>query len=492
MRPVLTPAEMAEADRRAIAAGAAEATLVERAGRAVAWTVRRILGGTYGRRAVVVAGKGNNGADGRVAARVLRGWGVRVDELSLEAGVDAGALSRALGRADVFVDAMFGTGFRGMLEGDAATVADAIDEARWQRGAALRVVAVDIPSGVDGGTGAVHGLAVRADATVCFAALKPGHLFEPGRSHAGRIEVVDIGIDVDELGAAAVLAPADVFVPTRAPSDHKWTSSVMVVAGSLGMLGAASLVSRAAARCGAGMVVCGVPGREAAARVSGSEVVTRALPATPEGALDEEAARLVLRDLSRFDALAVGPGLGRDDRTRTAVARLVAESSCPVVIDADALHALAIDPAPLRVRHAAGLPPAVLTPHAGEFERLAGRPVGDDRVDAARQLARELRCVVLLKGPGTVIADPGGSVIINTTDVPALASAGTGDVLTGMLGGLLAASCEPWMAAASAAYLHGLAARLAGTRDALVAGDLVDALPRTLTVLTADEPDQEA
>jgi NAD(P)H-hydrate epimerase len=305
-------------------------------------------------------------------------------------------------------------------------------------------------------------------------------LFEPGRSAAGAVRLVDIGIEPVSGGPTLVVLDAtDVVLPVRVRDAHKWSAGLMVVAGSPGMLGAALLVSHAAARCGAGMVVSGLPA-DAARRVAGSEVVTRALPATPEGLLDEDAARLVLRDLGRFRALALGPGLGRDDRTQAAVRRLVAEAPVPVVVDADALHALGGDAAALRVRRTAGLPPAVLTPHAGEYVRLAGEAVGDDRVDAARRLAARLHAVVLLKGPGTVVASPEGHACVNTTDSELLATAGTGDVLTGMIGGLLAQGVDAFEAAASAAWLHGRAAQLAGTGDALVAGDLVDALPRTL------------
>jgi NAD(P)H-hydrate epimerase len=209
----------------------------------------------------------------------------------------------------------------------------------------------------------------------------------------------------------------------------------------------------------------------------------RALPDTPEGSLDVDAARVVLKELDRYTALAVGPGLGRDDRSQTAARRLIAEAACKVVVDADGLNALATDPAPLRVRHAAGLARAVLTPHAAEFERLAGRPVGADRIDAARGLARETEAVVVLKGPGTVIAAPNGRVVVNTTDSSALATAGTGDVLTGIIGGLLANGAKPFEAAATGCYLQGRAARAAGTAPSLIATDLISALPPTLAGL---------
>jgi ADP-dependent NAD(P)H-hydrate dehydratase / NAD(P)H-hydrate epimerase len=474
VQPVLTPAEMGDADRRAIASGTSEAALIERAGHAVAWHVRRALGGVYGRRAVVVCGKGNNGADGRVAARVLRGWGVGVDEFQLADGIDLDALSRALERDPLVVDAMYGTGFRGKLEGDAEQVADRIFPF-------CDVVAVDIPSGVDGLTGATAGAHVSADSTVCFAALKPGLLFEPGRSLAGRVEVVDIGIPVES--DVHVLSWVDIPVPRRAEDDHKWSSGLFVVGGSTGMIGAPMMTSHAAARCGAGMVVCGLPGPATAARASGTEVVTRALPATEHDALDETAADAVLDGIDRFRALAIGPGLGRDAATRRAVQRIVSEAPCRIVVDADALVALGEDRGPLERRRANGHPAPVLTPHAGEYERLAGRPVGDDRLAAARALAHDTGAVVLLKGPGTVIAGPDGDAVVNTTGGAMLATAGTGDVLTGVIGGLLAHHCEPFRAAAAGAWLHGTAAEQAGTGDGLVASDLIAALPRTLWLL---------
>ncbi len=201
MRPVLTPAEMGEADRRTIAAGTPVDVLMERAGRAVAWTVRREIGGTYGRRAVVVCGKGNNGGDGLVAARALREWGVRVDVFTLDGGVDRQLCERALLRADAFVDAMFGTGFRGALDGDAAWVATAADAVLGPR------VAVDIPSGVNGQTGAVDGEAVHTSHTVTFSALKPGLVFQPGAGHAGEVEVADIGIDLGDPPRVRPRAP---------------------------------------------------------------------------------------------------------------------------------------------------------------------------------------------------------------------------------------------------------------------------------------------
>ncbi|MBM3660705.1 MAG: bifunctional ADP-dependent NAD(P)H-hydrate dehydratase/NAD(P)H-hydrate epimerase, partial [Actinobacteria bacterium] len=310
MQPVLTPEEMGAADRRAIAAGTPVEVLMDRAGKAVAWSIRRRLGRSAGLRVVIACGTGNNGGDGLVVDRVLRGWGARTDVFRVGEEIDDGALARAMRRADVVVDAMYGTGFRGELTGAARAVRDAY------AGFTGPVVAIDIPSGVDGLTGLAAGPAVAADWTVAFAARKPGLLFEPGRSLAGDLEVVDIGIAVDVPEAPArtwVTEAADVAVwlPARAGASHKWVSGVFVVGGSGGMTGAPTLASHAAMRAGAGIVWCGVPGVDAAARASGSEVITRALPADGTGALAETAVEEVVAVADRFRALALGPGLGR-------------------------------------------------------------------------------------------------------------------------------------------------------------------------------------
>jgi NAD(P)H-hydrate epimerase len=466
---------MADADRRTIAAGAPEAVLVRRAGGAVAQRVRMLLGADYGRRVVLACGKGNNGADGVVAAEILRRRGVGAEAFLLDDRFDRDAFARGLGRADLFVDGMFGTGFRGTLGDDAAWVATTV------AASPVRCLAIDIPSGVDGATGEVRGEAVRADATVTFAAWKPGLLFEPGRSHAGRVHLADIGIDV---GAPAVAVPevGDLYLPRRDPTAHKWSSGLFVFGGSVGMMGAPLFAGRAAARAGAGMVVCGVPGASAAAILTGTELVARALP-DHDGSMAEDAARLALKDASRHRAMAIGPGLGRDDRAQAAARRLVAEAPVPIVVDADALNALAVDVSATHVRRAAGLPLAVLTPHAAEYARLAGHAVGADRVAAARELAATTHSIVVLKGPGTVVATPDGRAWINRTDTAALATAGTGDVLTGIIGGLLANGASPEAAAVSGVYIHGRCATAAGTAPDLVAIDLIGALHPTLDAL---------
>ncbi|MFM7616045.1 MAG: bifunctional ADP-dependent NAD(P)H-hydrate dehydratase/NAD(P)H-hydrate epimerase [Actinomycetes bacterium] len=504
MEPILTPAEMAEADRRTIAAGTAFDTLVGRAGRAVARAVLAELGGAYGRRVVLVCGKGDNGADGRVAAAALEARGVRCDVFDLEVGVDRGRATRAIDRADALVDAMYGTGFRGALEGDAAWFAEMTGRAE------VPVVAVDIPSGVDGGTGSVEGVAVRATRTVSFAAWKPGLLAEPGRTHAGTVTIADIGIDLGAAGAdppLALVTAADVaaWFPVRAADAHKWsTGPLMVVGGSPGMEGAPTLAAMAALRTGSGIVWAATPTPdpelccETVARTTeilqssdassadglpfGVEVVRHPVPAEPDGpsagSLGPAAVDAVLAASPRFGALVVGPGLGTAPSVGPAVRRLLAECDRPLLLDADALTALAGDPAPMRARAAAGLPSVLLTPHEGEFARLGG-PIGPDRVAAARRLAADTGTTVLLKGPTTVVADPDGRALVVDAGGPWLATAGTGDVLSGLAGSLLARGLPPLRAGAGAAWLHGRAADVAG-HTSLVAGDLVGALPTVL------------
>jgi hydroxyethylthiazole kinase-like uncharacterized protein yjeF len=484
MKRVVTPEEMGEADRRTIAAGTPVEVLMERAGRAVAWEVRRVAHGIYGKRVVVVCGKGNNGGDGLVTARTLAGWGMKVETFTLAAGIHQGRFERALAAADVAVDAMFGTGFRGALADDAAFVAGRLDE--W----AGPTVAVDIPSGVDGLTGAVRGPTLHARSTVTFAAYKPGLVFEPGRTHAGRVVVADIGIDGGDSGIGlAEVSDVRGWLAPRAPDAHKWQAGVMVVGGSGGMTGAPMLASHAAMRAGAGIVWCGLPGEEAARAASGTEVITRPLPASPDQLLVAAAADTVLATIGRFRALALGPGLGSDPAVRLAVCALVAAVRVPMVLDADGLNALAGDLAPLHSRQTLGAA-TVLTPHEGEYARLMGHPVGGDRIAAARALADRSGAVVLLKGPGTVVAEPGeeGRVVVNSTGGAELATAGSGDVLTGVIAGLLARGMTPFAAAAAAAWVHGRAAdRLAETSGpGFVAGDLVEAIPPTLHEVTHD------
>ena len=450
MIPVVTPEEMGEIDR---AAPEPTDVLVARAGAATARAAASVLGGTYGRRVVVVAGKGNNGADGRAAAGRLRRRGVQVQLFEAADAPDR------LPPCHLVIDAAYGTGFRGDYSAPDPVGAP--------------VLAVDIPSGVDGLTGEAEDGAVRAARTVTFAALKPGLLLYPGAELAGEVDVADIGLDVSSARAGVVEA-ADVagWLPERPADTHKWKSAVWVAAGSPGMAGAAHLCTRAALRAGAGTVRLGIPGSDP--DPGSPEVVGRATPGEGWDAF-------VLEDSERAKALVVGPGLARTDATRDAVRRLLAASPLPAVVDADGLHALgdrSEAAAVLRDRTA----PTVLTPHTGEFERLNGSPAGGDRVGAVRELAAALGATVLLKGTTTVVAGPDGFVFFATTGDSRLATAGSGDVLSGVLGALLAQGLDGPPAAAAGAFLHGCAAGL-GWRQGLVAGDLVDLLPPALARL---------
>jgi NAD(P)H-hydrate epimerase len=440
---------------RAIDAAAVEPVdvLVERAGRAVARSALDLLGGAYGRRVVVLAGPGTNGADGRVAARRLERAGVRVTLLevaSLDAGRHDGDGPPGVPGCDLVVDAAYGTGFRG----------------RWAPPdvGVVPVLAVDLPSGLDGLTGEATGPVLAAVRTVTFAAHKPGLLLGAGPALAGEVEVADVGLDVS--GARThLVTDADVgsWLPRRAADAHKWRSAVWLVAGSPGMTGAASLAARGAQRAGAGYVRSSTPG-SAPGGHGPVEAVATALPAT--GWASE-----VLADAGRFGALAVGPGLGREAATAVEVRALVAaHGGVPLVVDGDGLHALGPEPVGEGV---------VLTPHDGEHERLAGCLPGPDRIDAARRLAQQTGAVVLLKGPTTVVADAGGSVLLAATGDQRLATAGSGDVLTGIVAALLAGGLDPLRAAAAGAHVHGSAGAL-GWRHGLVAGDLPDLVPAVL------------
>ena len=449
---IVTPEEMA-----AIDADAPEPVevLIGRAGFAVARVALGMLGGGYGRRVVVLAGKGNNGADGRAAARVLERRGVRCRV------IDAGAAPDRLPSADLVIDAAYGTGFRGEF------VAPALPDS------APPVLAVDIPSGVDGTTGVASGRPWRADRTITFAARKPGLLLADGAELAGTVEVADIGLDVS--GARAHLVDdGDVaaWLPTRARAAHKWRGAVRLVAGSPGMTGAAHLASAAAMRAGAGYVRLSSPGSDNDP-FAPTEVVVTPLAS-------EAWAATVLEDVERFGAVAVGPGLGTDRSVVPEVRHLVAEAAVPVVVDGDGLRALGRSAGEVIGRRPTGAPPVVLTPHDGEFEALTGAMPAGDRFAAVRSLAEATGAVVLLKGPTTLVAGPaGGTVWAVTAGDARLATAGTGDVLTGIVAALLAAGLPADRAATAAAHLHGRAGAH-GPAVGLVASDLPGRLPTVI------------
>jgi NAD(P)H-hydrate epimerase len=440
---------------RAIDAAAPEPVgeLVDRAGAAVAQIARTMLGGTYGRVVNVIAGPGNNGADGRVAADRLARRGVKVRVF------DVATCPAALPPADLVIDAAFGTGFRGVWR--APAIGDAM------------VLAVDIPSGVDGNTGLAGSTTLRADVTVTFAAAKPGLYFGDGRRLAGEIHVVDIGLDVSSATVHVVEA-SDVsrWVGRRVGEAHKWSQAVRVVAGGPGMTGAAHLAAAGAQRAGAGIVHVSSPGVEGHPPI---EAVSRRIPAF-------DWADAVLSDLYRFHSLVVGPGLGREDHTVPSVTKLVIDAIIPVVVDGDGLFALAWNehgaPTMLRSREV----PTILTPHDGEYALLTGHRPGDDRLGAARRLAADTGATVLLKGPTTVVASPDGDARLVVNGDQRLATAGTGDVLAGIIGAVAASGVDVLSAGAAGAWLHAAAASFGPSRG-FVASDLLVHLPDALAAL---------
>ena len=510
MQPVLTAAETQALDRETEARGTPVAELMERAGLAVARAAMEVAGGSYGRRAVAVCGKGNNGGDGLVAARYLSQWGMGATAVLLDdprglrdpalgnlgrlkavpgariRSYSREVLAREVDRADVVIDAVFGTGFRGIAEGQHAEALELIN------GSPAPVIAIDIPSGVEGDTGLVRGPAVRADATVTFGAPKVGAVLMPGATHAGSLEVADIGFPPDLIHSDLLLVePGDVLarLPARDPEGHKRRSGVvLVVAGSRRMAGAPRMVAESAYRAGAGLVTVAVPeGILPAVQSDLAEATFLPLPEGPEGSVAQAAWEAVGERLEGFDAVAVGPGLSTDGETPAFVRRLVRGSTAPVVADADALNAFAGAAGEMAER-ASDL---VLTPHTGEFGRLFGMPaqeVLEDRVGFVRKAAEETRSVVLLKGPRTLVASPGGEVRVNPTGSMALSTGGTGDVLTGAVAALLARGLGPADAATVAAYLQGMAGEIAGGRlgEGATALDVARALPEAVLRLRGE------
>jgi ADP-dependent NAD(P)H-hydrate dehydratase / NAD(P)H-hydrate epimerase len=439
------------------ASGIDERVLVERAGTAVAWAARAMLGGVYGRRVVVLAGPGNNGADGRIAGRILQRWGVAVTVVDIDHHTPP---PNEIDEVDLVIDAAFGTGFAGVF------VAPSIR-------AHTKVLVVDVPSGVDGLTGFVDPASrvLRADRTVTFAGYKAGLLLGEGAELAGPVTVADIGLDVHHPERITTEFVGDGDWPTRLPrrgrDAHKWKGAVLVVAGSPGMTGAAHLSAQSAARAGAGLVRLAIPGDLA----SGDEIVGVPIPVEGWSAAALSAA-------ARCQSIVLGPGLGRNEETSRevrAVLRHLAWRDRPVVIDGDGLFAVDASALAERVRGT-----TVLTPHDGEFARLAGSPPGRDRVASAQELAKQFGAVVLLKGPTTVIASPDGFTSLVRAGDQRLATAGSGDVLAGIIGAFLAQGIAAHDAASTAAAVHGAAA-LRGRRVGLLAGDLPELVADLLT-----------
>ena len=522
---VLNTAQMREADRRTIAdLGVPSLTLMEQAGRQVVSALESRWSLGPDRRIAVVCGKGNNGGDGFVAARVLaaRGAAVRVylaapaAEVGGDAGVNLSALQRFgvpvvdvsdpsawaaaradLGGCDVVVDALFGTGLTRPLAGHWRSLAAALDASDPP------VVSIDLPSGLSADTAQPIGEAVAADLTVTLGAPKLPLLLDPAATRAGRVVVADIGIPaavVDALAGPRVTVVTRTWarrqVPRRSRESHKGDyGRVLVAAGSTGKTGAAGLAALGALRSGAGLVTVATPRAcQPTVAALAPEYMTLGLDHDAEGRVGAEAAGAVLAE--RCDVLAVGPGLGRSPGVDRFVRELVDRAPVPMVLDADAVNAFAGDRAGLRGRPDR---PLVITPHAGEMGRLLGRPAGHveaHRLDAARDLAAGQGIFVVLKGARTLVATPTGTVWVNVTGNPGMATGGVGDVLTGVLAAWIAQVPDVEAACGLGVCLHGLAGDLAaaGQGAGLVAGDLARRLGPALLALGRAEPvrhDQE-
>ncbi|MEJ2201918.1 MAG: NAD(P)H-hydrate dehydratase [Desulfuromonadaceae bacterium] len=506
---LLTAAQVRELDRQAIEdLGMPGVVLMENAGRGAAEVLHRRYAELFPGPLLILAGKGNNGGDGFVMARHLANWGWRVQTLVLataeavtgDAAINLAVLRHsdgdvifvpdeetlnaalaAAGGSRLLVDALFGTGLSSKVRG---VYARAIE---WVNGSGLPVLAVDISSGVDATSGRVLGAAIRADLTVTFVCLKIGQVVYPGVGCGGHLEVVDIGMPATVLADApdslALIdrAMAVALAPARPPTGHKGTfGHLLVVAGSVGKIGAAALTAEGGLRMGCGLVTLASP-------FSCQQVLAVKLTEIMTAGLDELEGTLSLRALDQIrslwagkQALAIGPGLGQAEETVALVRRLVHGCPVPLVIDADGLNALGSRPEWLR--QCADLR-AVLTPHPGEMARLTGTSVAEveaDRIGVARRFASDYGVTLVLKGARTLIAGADGRIWVNPSGNPGMASGGMGDALTGMIAGLLAQGLAPQEAAVLGVYLHGLAAdRLAKHcgNAGLFASDLLRELP---------------
>jgi NAD(P)H-hydrate epimerase len=436
----LEPLYSAE-EMRGAEAGHDVDAMMQRAGAAVAAELMRRF--PDARRIALHAGGGANGGDGQIAAEILRGQGRElVDE-----------------RPDVVIDALLGTGLKGAPREETSRLIEEINAV------GVPVLAVDIPSGVNASTGEVVGAAVNADLTVTMHGPKVGLAVAPGRFHAGDVAVADIGLEPAETEHRLVTAEILAEVPRRSVRDNKYTvGHVLVVGGSRGMTGAPALAARAALRADAGYVTIAAPAE------SLPVLETLVLEAVKRP-LDE-----VFEAAAKAKALAVGPGLGREQEARALVRRLLAEVELPIVVDADALFELAPGEWPA---------PRVLTPHEGELARLLGREskeIAAHRLASVRETAERFDCIVVMKGEDSLVAAPGRGVLVSALGLPSLSTAGTGDVLTGITAAFLAKGMEPQHAAAAACAAQQLASHEVAQRYGLVASDVVEALPRALAL----------
>jgi len=518
---LVTAKQMQEMDRKTINEfGIPGLVLMENAGRGALEVLVDTFEPIETFRVAIVAGRGNNGGDGFVMGRYLMEMGVRVSFILLsgrervvgDARVnmelaeallpehpdsqfmevpDEKAFNRLRGKFldhDLFVDSIFGTGLNSDVRGFFGEVIQTLN------GSGKPIFSVDIPSGINSDTGKVCGVAVEAHATATFAFAKAGHVLYPGNLHTGDLEIIDIGIP----GHIAKAESPDLFLPEiediasllpeRPFSSHKGSSGhLLVLAGSPGKTGAATLCANGAVRSGAGLVTLGIPlALMPVVEPMIVEPMAQGFAQTDSGTLSSKALGAVTAALKDKQALALGPGLGTDRQTRDLVKALVAESPVPMVIDADGLNCLASDPAILNTAKA----PVILTPHPGEMARLTNKTAAGiqaDRLSIARQFSETYQVILVLKGAQTLVACPDGNCFVCPTGNPGMASGGMGDVLTGMIAGFLVQGMAPEAAALSGTFIHGLCGdRLAeNTPVGFLASDMVDEIPATLAEILA-------
>ena len=513
---IATANEMNNIDRRTRDEyGIPTLLLMENAASGITRAVEQMLVSVKGKRITVICGRGNNSGDGLASARQLHNLGAKVSvyllsdkadfksepainlDIALKMGIEINeqgkysmrTLSSRLRHSHLIIDAMIGTGLASAVKEEHRAVIELINTSKRP------VAAVDIPTGINSDTGEIMGAAVMATTTVTFALPKRGHFLYPGSDYAGRLQIVDISIPAEAIKKEAIylslLTGHDMqgIVPSRLSDSHKGTNGhALVIAGSIGKGGAAAMTALSCLRTGAGLLTLAVPERVQPI-VAGklTEVMTHPLAETEAGTISSKEGDMLM-ELSRDkEVVAIGPGLTTNKETVSVVKRVIRETGIPMVIDADAINALADSPELLRDRKSA----TILTPHPGEMSRLTGKSTAEvqqDRIGTARDFAITYGVYLILKGAHTVIAEPSGAVYISPTGNPGMATGGTGDALTGIIAGLIAQGVEPADAAKLGVYLHGLAGDIAAQETGMVgmiAGDLIERIPAAIRQLSS-------
>jgi len=506
---VVTSQQMREIDRKAIEENNLSGLiLMENAGLRIFQSLKNIYPGLRLKKVIVFAGSGNNGGDGFVVARHLYNYGVKVKVFLLapfnktkgEAGENLNTINKmgvelietettkleeiqeAIQNSDLIIDAILGTGLQGKVTGLKAKVIDLINITNKE------VVAIDVPSGLNADSGKIEGPCIKATHTITLALPKIGLLLFPGASYAGKVTVEDIGIPSYLLKNNKIktnMVTKEIvksLLPFRSNYSHKGSfGKVLILAGSVGMTGAAYLASEAAMRSGAGIVVLGIPrSLNPIMEVKLTEVITLPLSETEKQSLGEEAEETISKLMKNYSVLGIGPGISRQAETQRLVRKVIEKSNIPLVIDADAIYALSEDTSILKKTKT----PLVITPHPGEIAKLINKDIDyilNNQLDITREIAKEFGIVVILKGARTIIANKEGEVYINVGDNSGMATGGAGDVLTGIICSLIAQGADNFSAAIAGVYIHSLAGNLArdikGERG-MIAGDILSQVPK--------------